>query len=1074
MKWFALLLCLTAQAGFAAEQESAAEILTAAATQGGLVVQLGCGDGRLTAALHANDSFLVQGLDVNAKNIATARAHIQSLGLYGKVSIEQFDGQRLPYADNLVNLIVTGDECLVPEAELLRVLAPNGLVLAQHTAHITLRKPWPKEIDEWTHWLHDAGNTAVAHDTRVGPPQRMQWVVDPLWSRGHEIITSVGAVVTARGRIMYVVDEGLPGVYSMPSKWVVVARNAFNGVLLWKHPVPEWDPPIVKGGHTGGFKPRRFATDGERLFLPTGGNAVLTALDAATGQSLKTLESAGDTTDILCQDGLVVARTAPDRNKKNPAMLIAARANTLDVIWKVATPALVTPTLALGAGHVYFDGGKALMALDLKTGKEVWHLALKQSAKIEISGKSSEILVEHDGKVFFQGSSGLMALAADSGKVLWEEKGSARGKRSGFFVADGLIWRFHDPNVIGIDAVSGIPRKYIDASPVFSEGHHLRCYPPKATDEFLITQNRGAEFVGLTSPRLTQNDWLRGNCGHGVMPANGLLYAPPNQCFCYAGAMLTGFKALAAGPVPPPADPLKDPMRLEHGDVFAEVQMQDSTIQKPSDWPMYRHDAARLGTTPDTVGGEIHEVWKTALGGRLTQPVAVGGMLVVAASEAHTVHALDAKDGKKLWNFIAGGRIDSSPTIHEDLVLFGCTDGCVYCLRATDGKLVWRFRAAPEQRLIGAFGQLESAWPVHGSVLVLDGVAYFTAGRSTYLDGGVFAFGLDPRSGCIVHYKQLEGGVPDGTVPTAAKTDPPFVPAFHVEGARSDLLVSDGVSVFMGPLKFDTKLARQPTPYIASGSVKTVALDLSNAPYVDTSIMRAGLEKKHGSEFASLGVLRGPMGDKRMGLHLLATGGFLDDTYYNRNYWMYAANWPGFYIANLSAKAGELLVVDGTTTYGVQAYTSRSIHSPTFTPATKGYLLFADDNRSEPVLDDRTRGRDKGIGYTRAVPPKWFQWMPVRIRAMVKAGDTLFVAGPPDVMDEKDPYAAFENRKGAQLVALSASDGKKLAERSLTAPPVFDGMIAAGGRLLVALTDGSVVCLTGETSVNHAAANTAR
>ena len=91
--------------------------------------------------------------------------------------------------------------------------------------------------------------------------------------------------------------------------------------------------------------------------------------------------------------------------------------------------------------------------------------------------------------------------------------------------------------------------------------------------------------------------------------------------------------------------------------------------------------------------------------------------------------------------------------------------------------------------------------------------------------------------------------------------------------------------------------------------------------------------------------------------------------------------------------------------------------------------------------------------------PVWTQWLDVRIRAMVKAGETLFVAGPPDILDPKDPYAAFEGRKGARLVAVSPEDGKKLSETSLEHPPVFDGMIAAGGRLFVSLQDGSVVSL---------------
>ena len=80
---------------------------------------------------------------------------------------------------------------------------------------------------------------------------------------------------------------------------------------------------------------------------------------------------------------------------------------------------------------------------------------------------------------------------------------------------------------------------------------------------------------------------------------------------------------------------------------------------------------------------------------------------------------------------------------------------------------------------------------------------------------------------------------------------------------------------------------------------------------------------------------------------------------------------------------------------------------------------------------------------------------------MVKAGKNLYVAGAPDVLDENDPYAAFEARKGAKLVAVSAGDGKQLSETALEYPPVFDGMIAANGCLFASLSDGSVVCLAG-------------
>ena len=85
---------------------SATQILEATGVEGGFVVHLGCGDGRLTAALMANDRCLVHGLDTDVQSIERARENILAMGRYGGVSVAAFDGQRLPYADNMVNLVV--------------------------------------------------------------------------------------------------------------------------------------------------------------------------------------------------------------------------------------------------------------------------------------------------------------------------------------------------------------------------------------------------------------------------------------------------------------------------------------------------------------------------------------------------------------------------------------------------------------------------------------------------------------------------------------------------------------------------------------------------------------------------------------------------------------------------------------------------------------------------------------------------------------------------------------------------------------------------------------------------------
>jgi hypothetical protein len=211
--------------------------------------------------------------------------------------------------------------------------------------------------------------------------------------------------------------------------------------------------------------------------------------------------------------------------------------------------------------------------------------------------------------------------------------------------------------------------------------------------------------------------------------------------------------------------------------------------------------------------------------------------------------------------------------------------------------------------------------------------------------------------------------------------------------------------------------------------------------------------------------------------HLAATGGFLNDSGFDRLYWMYSKQWPGFYFARHAPKSGQLVVFNDDTTYAVKYFYWRQAWSPKFIPEEQGYLLFADDNQNEPSfvgegdmfewLPEEARGGrhrrggrgvEKGTGYIRTKPPKWKKTIPVRVRAMVCAGDRLVLAGPPDEVPSDDPFASFEGKLGAKLVVVSASDGKVLSRRELKHKPAFDGMSVADGRVFISLKNGEVAC----------------
>lgn len=394
---------------------------------------------------------------------------------------------------------------------------------------------------------------------------------------------------------------------------------------------------------------------------------------------------------------------------------------------------------------------------------------------------------------------------------------------------------------------------------------------------------------------------------------------------------------------------------------------------------------------------------------------------------------------------MAGGRVDSSPTYYEGLLLFGANDGRVYCLNASSGEPVWRFLAAPNERRIVAFGQVESPWPVHGTVLVLGSLAYVATGRSTLIDGGAHFYALEPRSGNVVHYAHVRQPRPDLSKDIGEH--------FAMDGSNVDVLTTDGEHVFCTREMFDAELNRIPIKW--------------NSRY----------------------------GDRYLGNdHLMTTGGLLDDTGFNRIYWTYGNRWPGFYFLLMAPKSGNLLVFDSENTWATKWFVERNIHSPLFYPETTGYLLFCDKNSTQPFLvddpdapepirwlpdtvmqpyhydghyvtdryDNFTVEVDKGSGFTRGAPAVWQQYLPVRIVAMALTSDTLFAAGPPDVLKPKDPLGALEGREGGVLLAIDATTGQRLWQTRIPAPPRFDGMSVAAGRLYLSAVDGTVTCFGGE------------
>jgi hypothetical protein len=99
--------------------------------------------------------------------------------------------------------------------------------------------------------------------------------------------------------------------------------------------------------------------------------------------------------------------------------------------------------------------------------------------------------------------------------------------------------------------------------------------------------------------------------------------------------------------------------------------------------------------------------------------------------------------------------------------------------------------------------QLESISPVHGSVLIEDGSAYFTAGRSSYLDGGIDLYRIEPDTGKTISVNQIYSPDPQ-TGRQPAQSGPAYMP-----GSLSDVLTSDGQYVYLRDMVLDKIGSRQ-------------------------------------------------------------------------------------------------------------------------------------------------------------------------------------------------------------------------------------------------------------------------
>jgi len=1060
---FCLFVIFLLAGGCRKHKKQANTILKKTGIKGGIIAHLGVETGQLTVGLHADSACLVHALSSDQNNVETAREYIKKKGLYGSVSAEMFDGRHLPYGDNIVNLMVVDDVFRVSGEEIERVLVPGGIALVRSNSSLldsstlqknqqfsrwtAYKKPWPDTIGEWTHYLNNATGNMVTDDKLVGISQHLQWHAGPTYSRHHDALASMSAMTSSGGRVFYIYDEGAISLIHRPPDWKLIARDAFNGKLLWKRDIPTWMTHLYNFRAGPKQLPRRLVTVGEHVYVTLGWTAPISKLDAATGETLNTYRGSEGAEELVFHNGVLMAvinepsvliemadgahgywELAEQQEPTAEKSIIAYDAASGKKLWRKSGENLKTLSplsLCARGDRAFYHDGRKLHCINVQNGKQQWTAPFNTEGWFIRS--YAPTIVAHEDVLLCLKWDRSCGYSIEAGEKLWENKGSIGfGAPGDLFVTGDTVWTFpmrksiwrkskrnEDGYIttgidipksnflnqaktgVGLDVHTG---EIIKEMPFAHPQHHHRCYRNKASESSIFIGHSGVQVLDLESGERDVNKWVRGICQYGIMPANGYLYVPPDPCQCYQREKINGFFALSKENS---IDNIDIEPVLEKGPVYSQIQAKKDTESvlenvtgrktpvtygNSREWPTYRANISRSASTDSEIPANLEVKWQVDVGDNLTAPVVAKEKVYLADEKAYSLFCLDAHSGQRNWTYLANGPIDSPPTIYKGLVIFGCGDGSVYCLDANSGDLAWRFKVSRHERRIGLDNRMASPWSVHGSVLVQNNTVYFAAGRSSHLDGGIRLYGLNVWTGEVLHQRLVSSDSRNNEK--------------GIDGL-SDILISDGERMNMRQLHFDKKLQ------ITNGEGT-----------------------------------------------IIPSTGLLDKSWFHRQEWRISRKYG----------RGQLIVYDGDYCCAVRnPYTGlkqrRKGQYEKYNQVGHFHQKFSryeEDFFPVGAKIQTAVSSEKGSSWNRND-----KFQP---RAMVLAGEKLFLAGWEDSVSIKMKSGRPKDAENPEpkepvLRVYSAARGKVLAKYRISGSPVFDGMATAYNSLFVSLKNGKLLCL---------------
>jgi len=758
-------------AGAPAAGDLADKVIRHIGSRRGLCVVLGDTQGTFARELARRNEWLIYAQLPGAKDVEAARRVADADGRYGtRIFVEQGPVTKLHLADNLADaLVVLGDTGAVPEAEVLRVLRPEGKAFLGER---TLVKPFPQGVDDWSHPYHGPDNNPASKDQVAKGPYLTQFLADPRYAPLPQVaVASAGRVFKLFGHIAFKERE---------EPWLntLAAFNGFNGEFLWRRPV------------TAGLMVHRNTLIATPTTVYFADDRSCKVIEAATGQVKDEIappkEVAGGTfwkwmaleNDVLYaligedepRDPVIRMRSnnhgwpwdplSPGFNQKeNPwgygHTVLAIDPKTKKVLWQHReAEAFDSRALCMAAGRLYlFRQGAFLVCLDARNGQEIWRKTKANAPELaeaigptlnrqdwRTNWRTTTYLKCSDQALYFSGPtvSKLLALSAADGHILWQHP---YNNYQLVLLDDGLY------------ALSGqidneVSRKFDPLTGKVLEevklGRRACTRPTGALDAIFCRASGGSTRWDTATDRPQLISPMRAQCQDGITIANGLLYWWPSVCDCN----LTLYGITCLGPAGPfdfaQAGNESERLQTSEPNGAPPAELPES----PTDWPTFRADNTASATSDAVVPKRGQRLWQHSSPVNITPtpPTTAGGLVFLGGSDG-IVRALEAKTGRPLWTAYTGGNVRFPPTIWKGRVLVGSGDGCVYAFEAKTGRRLWRFRAAPVERRIPVYGQLLSTWPVGSGVLVQDGVAYAAAGIVNY--DGTHVYALDAATGRV-------------------------------------------------------------------------------------------------------------------------------------------------------------------------------------------------------------------------------------------------------------------------------------------------------------------------------------